>query len=138
MLGQLPHYIHFRSIINMANTIEKEEFLDYEPEDVSNDPTTGAEDTELEFSNLTLVEDEASSVETGQEANPDHPSMEGAHALPTTPGTSPQKNVLDPQLGELISQLVDSKVGQTVERSEARIQAAESEILSLREELLKD
>ena len=33
---------------------------------------------------------------------------------------------------------MDSKVGQTVERSEARIQAAESEILSLREELLKD
>ena len=77
-------------------------------------------------------------METGQEANPDHPSMEGAHALPTTPETSPQKNVLDPQLGELISQLVDSKVGQTVERSEARIRAAESEILSLREELLKD
>ena len=80
----------------MANTIEKEDYLDYEPEDVSNDSPTGAEDTELEFSNLKLVEDEASSVETGQEANPDHPCMEGAHALPTTPGTSPQKNVLDP------------------------------------------
>ena len=117
---------------------EDHDHLDYEPEDVINDSTTGAEDAELELSNLKLVEEEVSSMDAGPEAIPDHPCTEGASALSTTPGTSPQKNVLDPKLGELINQLVESKVGHAMESSEARLRAAECEILSLREELQKD
>ena len=94
---------------------EDHDHLDYEPEDVINDSTTGAEDAELEFSNLKLAEEEVSPVDAGPEAIPDHPCTEGASALSTTPGTSPQKNVLDPKLGELINQLVESKVGQSME-----------------------
>ena len=108
---------------------EDHDHLDYEPEDVINDSTTGAEDAELELSNLKLVEEEVSSMDAGPE---------GASALSTTPGTSPQKNVLDPKLGELINQLVESKVGHAMESSEARLRAAECEILSLREKLQKD
>ena len=64
--------------------------------------------------------------------------MEGAHALNKTPGSSHQENDLTPQLDEYINKLVDRRVGLTEERSEARIKAAETEILVLREELLKD
>ena len=137
LLDQKPHFIHFRSIIMMANPIVNEDILDFEYEDDSNDNFTGAEDTELVLSNLTLVEKEGSSMENELEADSD-PSMEGAHALNKTPGSSHQENDLTPQLDEYINKLVDRRVGLTEERSEARIKAAETEILVLREELLKD
>ena len=76
-------------------------------------------------------------MENELEADSD-PSMEGAHALFKTPRSSPQENDLTPQLDEYINKLVDRRVGLTEERSEARIKAAETEILVLREELLKD
>ena len=139
LLDQKPQFLNFRTIIMMANPNENKDLLDFEPdhEDETVKTPTGAKDTELVLSHLTLVEEEVLSKETESVADSD-PGMEGDHAVNKTPGNSPQENDLMPQLDEYIHQLVEKRVGLTEERSEARIKAAESEILVLREEMLKD
>ena len=125
-LGQLPHYIHFRSIFKMSTTMDKEDhnLLDYEPKDVTKDTISGAEDAELRFNNLNLEEGEVPSMDEGAAANPDIPCTEGACALPATPKPTQEKEDLDPKLSELVSQLVESQVGHALESSEARPRAA--------------
>ena len=113
---------------------EDHNLLDYEPEVVTKDTISGAEDAELRFNNLNLEEGEVPSMDEGAAANPDIPYT----ALPATPKPTQEKEDLDPKLSELVSQLVESQVGHALESSEARLRAAECEILSLREELQKD
>ena len=49
-----------------------------------------------------------------------------------------EKDLIVPQLDEYIKRLVEEKICQTEEKSEARIKDAESKILALREEMLLD
>ena len=139
-LGQLPHFIHFRSIFKMSTAMDKDahNMLDYEPEEDTKDTTSGAEEAELRFNDLNLEEGEVPSMDGRATANPETPCTEGACALPATPKPTQEKEDLDPQLSELVSQLVRSQVGQALEISEARLRAAESEIQGLKEEQQKD
>ena len=102
LLDQKPQFLNFRTIIMMAN--ENEDLLDFEPdhEDETVETPTGAEDTEVVLSHLTLVEEEDLSKETESVADSD-PGMEGDHAVNKTPGNSPQEKDLMPQLDEYIN-----------------------------------
>ena len=141
-LGQFPHFIHFRNIYKMANTMEKHEenLLDYEPaEEEAYESPSGAEETELRFGDLNLEEEEVTSVKLGTTANPETSGTGGACALPATPTATPQEmEDLDPKLCTMVSELVRSQVRQALEDSDTRLSAAEREILDLREEQLKD
>ena len=141
-LGMSPHFIHFRKIFTMAANMEKHEenlLLDYEPaEEEVEDSLSGAEETELRFGDLNLEEEEMTSVKPGNTAIPETSGTGGACALPTTPTTTQEKEDLDPKLSTMVTELVRSQVRQALEASNTRLGAAEREILTLREEQLRD
>ena len=136
LLDQKPHFLSFRTITKMSNPTEIDDLLDFEPfEDEAKDTPTGAEDAELDLQHLTLVEDEAKSKVTESVAGSE-PGILGDSAKIKPPVALQENDLIVPQLDEYIKRLVEEKIGQNEERSEARIKDAESKILAIRDEML--
>ena len=135
---QGSHYYHFRTNYKMSYPKEEEEVLDFEPyEDEAEDFSARAKDAELNLQHLTLAENEAKSMETESVAS-SYPGNVGDIALPKPPTTAQENDRIEPQLDDYIKKLVEEKICQTEQKSEARIKeaedAAEAKILALRED----